>query len=214
MPANPTFEMSGELPFRPQVTKERLAELMKAPKKPTPAPEKEDITSLTFLHDLLKRREEALFMAVGGAMMKAGKDGVFDAWMYEQSDAIQAAAKAYGERLISEQFAQTVENAQSSVKVPLTLLYHLYLLNCVQRDLGGILTKGLLSPKSAAKVGVFLLCYRDGTGPTSIRVQLMNAYVKIKVKARVGLEHFKIKTLTIFIFTDKAIFVKLTKHIL
>lgn len=134
-----------------KVTKERLAVLMKAPPKPTPAPEKEDVSSLGFLHDLLKRREEALFMMVGGAMMKAGKESMFEAWMYEQSDMIQAAARAYGERLVSEQFALTLEKAAPSVKVPLTLLYHLYLLNCVQRDLGGLLAKGLLSPKSAAK---------------------------------------------------------------
>lgn len=85
-------------------------------------------------------------------MMKAGKEGLFDAWMYEQSDMIQAAAKAYGERLISERFAETLEKAEASVKVPLTLLYHLYLLNCIQRDLGGLLSKGLLTPKSAEKV--------------------------------------------------------------
>ncbi len=134
------------------MAKERLAELMKNMPQPTPKPDKEDVSSLTFLHNLLKRREELLFMTLGGRMMKAGKEGLFDSWMYEESDTIQACARAYGERLVSERFADVLERADPSVKVPLTLLYHLYLVNCVQRDLGQLVVKGLLSAEAATKV--------------------------------------------------------------
>lgn len=36
-------------------------------------------------------------------MIKAGKEGMFNTWMLQESDLVQGAAKAYGERLISEQ---------------------------------------------------------------------------------------------------------------
>lgn len=36
-------------------------------------------------------------------MMKAGKEGMFDTWMLQESDLVQSAARAFGERLISDQ---------------------------------------------------------------------------------------------------------------
>ena len=51
---------------------------------------------------LLNAREMKLFMQLGEKMAKAGKEGTFKTWMLEESDLIQAAARAYGERLVSE----------------------------------------------------------------------------------------------------------------
>ena len=81
-----------------KVAKERLTVFKpaKVPKLP------EDLTNLDYLHNMLQHRENTLFMTLGKKMMKAGKDGLFDTWMYDESDLIQAAARSYGERLVSE----------------------------------------------------------------------------------------------------------------
>ena len=48
-------------------------------------------------------------MQLGSAMMEAGKKKMFDTWMYQKSDIVQAAARAYGERIISDRFRATIE---------------------------------------------------------------------------------------------------------
>ena len=45
-----------------------------------------------------------LFTQLGERMAKAGKEGTFKTWMMEESDLIQAAARAYGERLVAERY--------------------------------------------------------------------------------------------------------------
>ncbi len=55
-----------------------------------------------YLLYLLKAREMNLFTQLGDKMAKAGKEGTFKTWMLEESDLIQGAARAYGERLVAE----------------------------------------------------------------------------------------------------------------
>lgn len=40
---------------------------------------------------------------LGKKVHEAGKSGLFDTWMLQESDLIQAAARAYGERIISKE---------------------------------------------------------------------------------------------------------------
>ena len=81
-----------------KVSKERLT-VFKPAKLPTVP---EDLSNLDYLHNMLQHRENTLFITLGQKMMKAGKDGLFDTWMYDESDLVQAAARSYGERLVSE----------------------------------------------------------------------------------------------------------------
>lgn len=55
--------------------------------------------------------------------------------MYHESDVIQAAAKSFGHRLIGEQFAKAIENADQSLRPVLTQLRHLYLVCNVENTL-------------------------------------------------------------------------------
>ncbi|KAA0193937.1 hypothetical protein HAZT_HAZT007026 [Hyalella azteca] len=55
------------------------------------------------LLDLLAQRENKLFTELGKKMAAAGKSGVFETWMLRESDLVQAAARAYAERLVAEQ---------------------------------------------------------------------------------------------------------------
>lgn len=131
-----------------KVAKERLTSFK--PKR-LQSPQ-EDLHSLDYLHYLLENREQMLFMTLGGKLMQAGANGLFQSWMLEESDLVQACAKAYGECLISERFAESLKTVDESLKPVLTDLYHLYLLNIVEKNLGWFLLHGGLSQAQGAKV--------------------------------------------------------------
>ena len=69
-------------------------------------------------------------------LRQAGKAGMFDTWMMQESDAVQGSARAFAERLISERFDATIKSSQESLQTVLGQLYHLYLINIVERNLG------------------------------------------------------------------------------
>jgi len=124
-----------------KVAKERLEVFRpSAPKEGPPA----DLSNPDYLHYLLQKREDTLFMQLGMTMKKAGKEGLFDTWMLQASDLIQAAARSYGERLCSEQFAAGIGKADESLKPILSQLRHLYLLNVLEKNLGIFLTTKIL----------------------------------------------------------------------
>ncbi|XP_045126050.1 acyl-coenzyme A oxidase 3, peroxisomal-like isoform X2 [Portunus trituberculatus] len=132
-----------------KVAKERLAVFKPlAVDQSLPA----DAESRAFLHDLLKRRENALFKALGKSLQAGGKAKLFETWMLEESDLVQDSARAYGERLVSEQFEAVLEQCEDSLKPILTKLHHLYLLDIVEKNPTVFLTNQLLQPDTLAKV--------------------------------------------------------------
>jgi len=145
-----------------KVAKERLDALQTGKGKPATKAQPSD-TSLSnpdYLNYLLCKRGDTLFAQLKSKLLPAimkskipifgSKVGIFETWMYEGSDLIQDAAKAYGERICSEQFAATIENADPSSKDILTKLLCLYQINCIERDLGAMLTNELI-PMDLAK---------------------------------------------------------------
>ncbi len=116
-----------------KVAKERLAVFK--PSAPKEAP-KANLNDTAYLHYLLQKREDNLFISLGMGLKKAGKEGLFDAWMYDASDVIQDAAKAYGERLISEQFMQVIAKADPGLQPVLELMHKLYMVDIVEKNLG------------------------------------------------------------------------------
>ncbi|KAF9343732.1 hypothetical protein BGX26_005298, partial [Mortierella sp. AD094] len=70
-----------------------------------------DVTSLDSLFKLFQLREAGLFKELASAMQsKMGKGkALFEVWMGEESDTIQAAAKAYGERICFEQTLKVIQ---------------------------------------------------------------------------------------------------------
>ena len=86
-----------------KVAKEQLAVWAKAGfKHAVPKPSGQSFTDPGYLLWLLAERETVLFSKLGKAMAAAGKEGLFDAWMLKESDLIQSAARAFGDRLIAE----------------------------------------------------------------------------------------------------------------
>lgn len=129
-----------------KVAKERLA-VFKPQKLESPS--EPDLESLEYLHYLICNKENKLFSELGLKLMKAGKAGMFDTWMMQESDAVQSSARSFAVRLISERFAATIEASQDSLKPILTQLYHLYLINIVEKDLGWFMLEGRLPAEVA-----------------------------------------------------------------
>lgn len=131
-----------------KVAKERLA-VFKPHKIEDQA---EDLSSIDYLHHLLLKRENTMFMSLGQKMQAAGKEGVFDTWMYQENDLIQGAARSFGERLVSERFAEVIKQADPSLKPILTQLYHLYLVDIMEKNLGWFTVTKTMSIETGSKV--------------------------------------------------------------
>ena len=106
---------------------------------------KADLKSLNYLFFLLQKREDMQFMGLGMKMMAAGKKGMFDTWMYNESDLVQGAAMSYTERLIAQAFLEEIQKADTSLQPILETLFRMYVIDILERNLGSFLTQGLIS---------------------------------------------------------------------
>ncbi|PAA74662.1 hypothetical protein BOX15_Mlig023627g2 [Macrostomum lignano] len=136
-----------------KVAKERLS-LFKPTKPASVAKDASAVNDPAFLEAVLASHETRLNGALVGALGKAGASGLFQAWMCELSDEVQEAAKMYGYRLTAEAVAKAVADLPegSPGRELLSSIRHLYLLNCVERHLGSIMSTGLISPEQGAAV--------------------------------------------------------------
>lgn len=85
-------------------------------------------------------------------MAKAGKKNLFDTWMYKSSDLVQHAARAYGERLVSDVCITNQKKADASCQDILAKLHQLYLLTIIERNLGWFIKQRLIPVWASEKV--------------------------------------------------------------
>lgn len=111
-----------------------------------------NLNSIDYLHGLLKKREDLLYLELGTRMAKAGRKKLFETWMYESSDLVQHAAHAYGERLVSEVCTKTRLSADPSLRDILLKLHHLYVITILERNLGWFVGERLVPAWAAKKV--------------------------------------------------------------
>lgn len=130
-----------------KVSKELLAAMGTGAVKYPPLKKREyDISSLVDIIELVKVKENILATELAKSMktkMTGGKK-LFDVWMLEESDMIQATSKAYGERICLEKMLEAKESdvgVQNIIK-RLTALFAYHL---VVQDLVFYTRKGLLS---------------------------------------------------------------------
>lgn len=76
-----------------------------------------DLKSNEYIHALLEANEVNKFMALGGALMKAGKGAIFETWSLLNQDLVQASAHAYGERIISESMINSIAKNPETAEV-------------------------------------------------------------------------------------------------
>jgi len=152
-----------------KVAKEHLAKMVKNPPKVS-APANNSVSNPDHLLYLLKAREVKLYTELGGKMAKAGKAGTYDSWMFEESDLIQHAGKAFGERLIADRFALTLDTCDKDLKPILAKVYNLYLATIVEKNLAWFVISGLVpsSEISGLKAHSADLCAELGTQSLAI----------------------------------------------
>jgi len=87
---------------------------------------------------------------------KLQEKGIFNTWMLQEQDAIQAFAKSYADRIICEAFKETLAGEYGPVDpslVPvLNKVLHLHLLSTLEKDLPTFMSAGLLNPSEADSV--------------------------------------------------------------
>lgn len=171
-----------------KVAKERLAKFKPSKLTDAPAP---DFNSLDYLHHLIVQREEMLFTELGTRMMKAGKEKVYTTWMLESSDLVQNAARAYGERLVSERNSITRHSSDDSLKDILGKLHHLYCITIVNKNLSWYLTKGLISTDKADELSVVSAKLCKDIAPQSMALSDAFALTDTMISAPIALDWVK-----------------------
>jgi len=126
-----------------KVAKEHLGYMAKNPPKLS-APASTSVSSDAFLHHLLRAREARLYQELGAKMKAAGKAGTYESWMFEESDLIQHAGKAFGERLMADRFAVSLDTCDPDLKPILSRVFSLYLASIVEKNLAWFVISGLV----------------------------------------------------------------------
>jgi len=152
-----------------KVAKEHLAFLSKNPPK-VEKPTSTSVSDPGFLHYLLKTREVKLYTELGQKMAKAGKAGTYESWMFEESDLIQHAGKAFGERLMADRFALTLETCDKDLKPILSKVFSLYLAAIVEKNLAWFVINGLVPSSDITNIKSYSadLCAELGTQSLAI----------------------------------------------
>ncbi|ETV81010.1 hypothetical protein, variant [Aphanomyces astaci] len=113
-----------------------------------------DVTSADGQLQLFRIREQHLLLGLASRLHKAktNKESLFKTWMLNESDAIQAAAVAYGERMVLEKTIEAVRNAEPSDRHTLNSIRALYGLSRLEKDLGWFTVNEILTPSAGSAV--------------------------------------------------------------
>ncbi|KAJ1568776.1 hypothetical protein HK405_013917 [Cladochytrium tenue] len=154
-----------------KVSKELLAAIAKGAVRYEPVDragiESWDLGKLEVLCKIARLREQILVKQLGAAMAGtssspapgSGKKSVFQVWMLEQSDTIQALARAHGERICMDETLTVLEgeatraaSSPSSQAVAAALLgaLRLFLLHALSADVGLLVASGVLTPRQVS----------------------------------------------------------------
>ncbi|GMK57862.1 hypothetical protein CspeluHIS016_0406960 [Cutaneotrichosporon spelunceum] len=122
---------------------------------PVGASASRNISDPRVLADLIRAFSHRSLSELGASLaQKLGKERrpLFDVWMGEESVAIQRAATAYGERLCMDEVIVQMEKADPTTRAVLARIASVHGLAVVERELGYLVTHGLVSHDVAANV--------------------------------------------------------------
>jgi acyl-CoA oxidase len=135
-----------------KVSKELLSAVQTGQYVPTKVDNVKDAPSwkyddLQTLSKLFALRENALLLQLSKTMQSRTAEGaqLFDVWMYEQSDTIQALAVAHGEHIVLQQCIKTLATADSSLQLVLSRIFKLWAVTSIENSASFFLTKGLIT---------------------------------------------------------------------
>ena len=93
----------------------------------------------------MKVREVKVYTERGQKMAKAGKAETYESWMFEESDLIQHCGKAFGERLIADRFALTLDTCDKDLQPILSKIFSVNLAAIIEKNLSWFVINGLIS---------------------------------------------------------------------
>merc|ERR1711936_730866 len=115
-------------------------------------------------------------------MAAAGKAGMFNTWMMEESDVIQGAARAFGDRLIAERFAHTLATCDSGLKPIL------------EKNLGNLLILGIVQPDQVGAVKETAIKLCQDLGPHALSLCDAFAITDTMLSAPIALDWVQYNT--------------------
>jgi acyl-CoA oxidase len=126
----------------------------------------DDVSSSDWQIKLFKKRESFTLNELASRMFIARQNGapIFDTWMLQESDNVQALATAYGENMTVEQFNKAIQSAKPELKPVLQKLFSLYSLDRIIADGVFFLQNGLINAKQSEAISVEIkrLCHELG----------------------------------------------------
>jgi len=117
-------------------------------------PPSQDLINPDYLKYLLEYRFAKKITSLATSLQTKLAEGskIFKLWMTQESDAVQAVARAFGENVVINQFYKVFHESKPSVQETLTQLYTLYALSAIENDLSWFLLDGVLTHKQAKLV--------------------------------------------------------------
>ncbi|KAI9359575.1 hypothetical protein DFJ73DRAFT_816848 [Zopfochytrium polystomum] len=148
-----------------KVAKEQMAAVAKGavtyPSVDTSSIATWNLSTLDALVKLARVREIALLQHLGKAMSvttpkapAASRKSIFQVWMLEESDAIQAFARSFGERICMDEMLAVIaaEPESTGLKPVLSVILKLFLLHALNVDAATLVGGGVLTPAQVAQM--------------------------------------------------------------
>jgi len=113
------------------------------------------LKELPRLASLFRLRESRLLVELSSKIQSKiaqGKD-IFEVWMLQESDLIQAVARAYAERVVLDQLVLVYSACHNSLKPVLHSMFRLYALVQIEKDIGWFLGEKVLYVEARNEVG-------------------------------------------------------------
>lgn len=126
----------------------------------------DNVASSEWQMKLFKARENFMLNELAGKLFMAKSSGtpLFESWMQNESDNVQALATAWGENMTIDQFDKAIKAANPTLQASLRQLFSLYALDRVLADGVFFLENGFISAEQSQKMAkeVRRLCHELG----------------------------------------------------
>ena len=128
------------------------------------------LSNPTFLLSNLKARERHLRSELALRKKKKKKQGksLYDAWMFEESDAIQALSQAYSDRVVYAASLQALESCENALRPMLEKLFLLSACDWISQDLGWLLTNKIIANKTGRDLPIYVRSLCAELGPHAL----------------------------------------------
>ena len=119
---------------------------------------------------ILKARESHLLSALALSLHSKKKQGkrLFDAWMFEESDTIQALSQAYSDRVVYAASLKALKSCDNALKPMLEKLFLLSACDWISQDLGWLLTNKIISNKVGRALPIYVRSLCAELGPHAL----------------------------------------------